>query len=224
MDRHGIFIYITSKNIRLVMRLILSLLFLLNFSFIFAQTDSLAQSDTSIVPLRSIDSTIVFDVRYATTNNFTGKVLYPTDKVYLRKVVAEKLSLAEKYLMDNYKLRLKVFDGYRPLSVQKKLWETVQDENFVANPAKGSRHNRGAAVDLTLIDSLGNELQMGTPYDDFSEKAHRDYNGFSDQVKKNRKILDEAMIKYGFEPLRTEWWHFDYSGWKNYSVLDVEIH
>jgi D-alanyl-D-alanine dipeptidase len=201
----------------------------MNFSFIFAQqlntpaNKQNAISDTSIVPLRSIDSTIVFDVRYATANNFTGRILYPTSKVYLRKTVAEKLSEAEKYLMDKYNLRLKVFDGYRPLSVQKKLWEIVPDENFVANPAKGSRHNRGAAVDLTLIDSLGNELEMGTPYDDFTKKANRNYPDLNDLEKRNRHILDEAMEKFGFEPLRTEWWHFDYSGWKNYSVLDVQI-
>ncbi|MDP4175772.1 MAG: M15 family metallopeptidase [Bacteroidota bacterium] len=201
----------------------------INFSFIFArQLNTSANihntsSDTSIVPLRSIDSTIVFDVRYATTNNFTGRILYPTSKVYLRKTVAEKLSEVEKYLMEKYNLRLKVFDGYRPLSVQKKLWEIVPDENFVANPAKGSRHNRGAAVDLTLIDSLGNELEMGTPYDDFTKKANRNYPDLTDFEKRNRRILDEAMEKFGFEPLMTEWWHFDYSGWKNYSVLDVQI-
>lgn len=201
----------------------------INFSFIFAQqlntpaNKQNAISDTSIVPLRSIDSTIVFDVRYATTNNFTGRILYPTSKVYLRKTVAEKLSEAEKYLIEKYNLRLKVFDGYRPLSVQKKLWEIVPDENFVANPAKGSRHNRGAAVDLTLIDSLGNELEMGTPYDDFTKKANRNYPDLTELEKRNRRILDEAMKKFGFEPLMTEWWHFDYSGWKNYSVLDVQI-
>ncbi|MGE5409341.1 MAG: M15 family metallopeptidase [Clostridiales bacterium] len=212
------------------MRPVLLFFLALNFSFIFAQQlnisaniHSAAISDTSIVPLRSIDSTIVFDVRYATTNNFTGKILYPTSKVYLRKTVAEKLSEAEKYLIEKYNLRLKVFDGYRPLSVQKKLWEIVPDENFVANPAKGSRHNRGAAVDLTLIDSLGNELEMGTPYDDFTKKANRNYPDLSDLERRNRSILDEAMEKFGFEPLMTEWWHFDYSGWKNYSVLDVQI-
>lgn len=170
-----------------------------------------------------IDSTIATDVRYATTNNFTGKVLYPTSRVYLRRIVAEKLSEAQKYVKEKFHLTLKVFDGYRPLSVQKKLWEIMPDENFVANPAKGSRHNRGAAVDLTLIDSLGNELEMGTPYDDFTDKAARDYKELTEQVKKNRGMLDEAMLRSGFEPLRSEWWHFDYSGWQKFSVLDVEI-
>lgn len=220
------------------MRLLITFLLLINSLFLYAQNTGTAvsqskdsqvkdttfvKSDTSIVPLRQIDSTIISDVKYATKNNFTGKVLYPTDKVYLRKLVAEKLSQVQKYLVEKYNLRLKVFDGYRPLSVQRKLWEIMPDENFVANPAKGSRHNRGAAVDLTLIDSTGNELEMGTPYDDFTKKAYRDYTDFPDNIKNNRKILEEAMVRFGFEPLRSEWWHFDYSGWKVYSLLDVEI-
>lgn len=181
------------------------------------------QSDSSIVLLKSVDSTIVTDVRYATPYNFTGKVLYPTANVYLRKAAAEKLREAQQELMSKYNLRLKVYDGYRPLSVQKKLWEIMPDTRYVADPKNGSRHNRGAAVDLTLIDSTGQELEMGTPYDDFTEKAHRDYVRLPENVLKNRKLLEEVMVKYGFEPLSTEWWHFDFSGWKNYSVLDVEI-
>lgn len=189
-----------------------------------ASTGSIwAQSDTSIVPLRSIDSTIATDVRYATANNFTGKVLYPTANVYLRKVVAEKLAQVQKELVSTHKLRLKVFDGYRPLSVQRKLWEIMPDSRYVANPKNGSRHNRGAAVDLTLIDSTGRELDMGTPYDDFTEKAHRNFDKLPAEVIENRKLLENAMVKYGFEPLDTEWWHFDYSGWKNFSILDYEI-
>ncbi|MCU7497007.1 MAG: M15 family metallopeptidase [Ignavibacteria bacterium] len=194
--------------------------FLLLFicSSLFAQV-----SDTSIVLLKSIDSTIVTDVRYATANNFTGKVLYPTANVYLRKSAAEKLHEAEVELLSRYNLRLKVFDGYRPLSVQKKLWEIMPDTRYVANPKNGSRHNRGAAVDLTLIDSTGRELEMGTSYDDFTDRAHRDYEDLPENVLNNRRFLEEIMVKYGFEPLSTEWWHFDYSGWKNYSILDEEI-
>lgn len=183
----------------------------------------LAQCDTCIVFIGTIDSTIRTDVKYATTNNFTGKVLYPTNKVYLRKVVADSISKVQKYLQSKYNLSIKIFDGYRPLSVQWKLWEIVPDDRYVADPRKGSRHNRGAAIDLTLIDSLGNELDMGTPYDDFTEKAHRDYKNFPDHVLKNRLILDEAMIRFGFEPLSTEWWHFDFNGWKRFSVLDISI-
>jgi D-alanyl-D-alanine dipeptidase len=182
-----------------------------------------AQVDTTIVYLGSVDSTIVMDVKYATTNNFVGKVLYPTDKVYMRKIVAEKLSEANNYLKQNHNLSIKIFDGYRPLSVQKLMWEILPDPRYVADPSKGSRHNRGAAVDITLIDERGNELEMGTPYDDFTEKAHYDYEDLSDEVKANRKLLRDVMIKFGFEPLETEWWHFDFKGWEKFSILDYEI-
>ena len=198
---------------------------LVKFLFLFICFTSLiqAQTDTSIVWLGEIDSTIVTDVRYATTNNFTGKVLYSTDKVYLRKIVAEKLSEANRYLMKNYNLRIKIFDGYRPLSVQKIMWKIMPDDRYVANPAKGSRHNRGAAVDVTLIDSLGNELDMGTEYDNFTVKAHPDYKNFPEKVLQNRKLLRDVMIKFGFRPITSEWWHFDFKGWKKFSILDEPI-
>jgi len=126
-------------------------------------------------------------------------------------------------LKEKYNLRLKVYDGYRPLSVQKKMWAIMPDERYVANPAKGSRHNRGCAVDLTLVDSLGNELDMGTPYDDFTEKSHIDYKNLPPEVLRNRRILQEAMTKFNFILMRTEWWHFDYKGWEKYPILDIPI-
>ncbi|MBZ0181050.1 MAG: M15 family metallopeptidase [Melioribacteraceae bacterium] len=192
-------------------------------SYIFFLAVVSAQVDTTIVYLGSIDSSIVMDVKYATINNFVGKVLYPTDKVYMRKIVAQKLSEANKYLRENYNLSIKIFDGYRPLSVQKLMWEILPDPRYVADPSKGSRHNRGAAVDITLIDENGNEIEMGTPYDDFTEKAHYDYEELSDDVKANRKLLRDVMIKFGFEPLETEWWHFDFKGWENFPILDYQI-
>lgn len=182
-----------------------------------------AQIDTSIVFLGDIDSTIATDVRYATKNNFTGKILYPTDKVYIRKIVGVSLKSAQSYLIKNYNLSIKVFDAYRPLSVQKKMWEIFPNPNYVADPSKGSRHNRGAAVDVTLIDSNGNEIDMGTEYDNFTEKAHSEYLNLPEQIKNNRKILRDTMIKFGFEPIESEWWHFDYNGWNKFSILDIEI-
>ena len=190
------------------------------FVFLLAFSFALAQSDTNLVFLGKIDSTIATDVRYATKNNFTHRVLYPSAKVYLRKVVAEHLKMVNDYVKQKYNLRLKVFDGYRPLSVQKKMWKIVPDSRYVANPKNGSRHNRGAAVDLTLIDSTGKELDMGTGFDNFTEKAHYNYSGLTEEQKKNRKILRDAMMKFGFEPLETEWWHFDYHGWKKFHILD----
>lgn len=188
------------------------LLLLLVASITFAQTDSI------IVSLRSIDSTIVQDVKYATVNNFTGKVLYPSSIIFLRKVVADSLSKANSYLINNFNLRIKIFDGYRPLSVQKIMWQIMPNENFVANPSKGSRHNRGAAVDITLIDGTGNELDMGTPYDDFSEKANINCSDLEPEILTNRKLILNVMKKFGFEPLESEWWHFDFNGWQKFSI------
>jgi D-alanyl-D-alanine dipeptidase len=184
---------------------------------------SFAQHDSSIVFLGDIDSTIVTEVRYATTNNFTGKVLYPTDKVYIRKIVGEALSGAHNYLLENYNLRIKIFDAFRPLSVQKQMWAIYPDPNYVADPSKGSRHNRGAAVDITIIDSSGAEINMGTEYDNFTEKAHYDYEDLPEPVKDNRKLLHDIMVKFGFIPLETEWWHFDYKDWRNYSIIDYKL-
>ena len=182
-----------------------------------------AQSDTLIVPLFPIDSTIVTDVRYSTTNNFTGKILYPTDKIYTRKIVGEALAKIQADLVTNHNYRLKVFDAYRPLSVQKKMWEILPDDNYVANPASGSRHNRGAAVDVTIIDSLGNELDMGTEFDNFTEKAHFAYQNLPQKAIFNRTLLRNKMMQYGFNPITTEWWHFDFNGWEKFSILDVQI-
>ncbi|GJQ62458.1 MAG: D-alanyl-D-alanine dipeptidase [Melioribacteraceae bacterium] len=182
-----------------------------------------AQHDTSIVYLGDIDSTILTDVKYATSDNFTGKVLYPTAKVYTRKIVGEALASVNEYLKSNYGYTLKVFDAFRPLSVQKQMWEIFPDPNYVADPKTGSRHNRGAAVDLTIVDENGNELDMGTPYDDFTEKAHFAYPDLTDEQRKNRDILNEAMSKYGFTVLKSEWWHFDYKDWKNYSIIDFKL-
>ncbi len=182
-----------------------------------------AQTDTSLVLLTSLDSTIITDVKYATENNFTKKVLYPAAKVYLRSEAAKQLVKVNEFLKKTFKLRIKVYDGYRPLSVQKLMWGILPDENYVADPAKGSRHNRGCAVDLTLIDENGLELDMGTPYDDFTEKARPDYPGIDERAKANRKILNLAMVQFGFKQMETEWWHFDFHGWENYSILDIPI-
>jgi len=199
---------------------LISFAFALSFLFL---VDSLYAQRSKLVNIQELDSTILIDVRYATKNNFTGQKLYETDKVYLIKEAAQDLVKANKYLKEKYNLRLKIYDGYRPLSVQKKMWAIMPDDRYIANPAKGSRHNRGCAVDLTLVDSLGNELDMGTPYDDFTEKSHIDYKNLPPEVLRNRRILQEAMTKFNFTPMRTEWWHFDYKGWEKYPILDIPI-
>lgn len=175
-----------------------------------------------IVDVRSLDSTIVLDIRYATDNNFTKKVLYPVAKAKLRREAAESLASVQRELKQQG-LGLKIYDGYRPLSIQWKLWEVVPDSNYVADPRKGSRHNRGAAVDLTIIDSLGNELEMPTPYDDFTEKAWHTYDDLSDAVKKNRALLKDVMTRHGFQPIKSEWWHYDFHGWEMFDIMDEPL-
>lgn len=207
-------VFMTNNNWLISFYLIICFLFINNS--VFSQISRL-------VNIQELDSTILVDVRYATENNFTGQKLYETNKVYLIKEAAESLVKVNQYLKKKYNLRLKIFDGYRPLFVQKKMWAIMPDERYVANPAKGSRHNRGCAVDLTLVDSLGNELDMGTPYDDFTEKSQIDYKNLPERVLQNRKILQEAMTKFNFLPMRTEWWHFDYKGWEKYPILDIKI-
>ncbi|MCX7875025.1 MAG: M15 family metallopeptidase [Melioribacteraceae bacterium] len=192
------------------------------FPILFFCTIIYSQNDSLIVSLQSIDSTIIQDVRYATKNNFTGKVLYSSPIVFLRKVVADSLSKANKYFKEKYNYRIKIFDGFRPLHIQKIMWNIIPDERYVANPLKGSRHNRGAAVDITLVDSNGNELDFGTDYDDFTEKASPNYLKFSNKILENRKLLKEVMLKFGFTQLDSEWWHFDFKDWKNFSIPDED--
>jgi zinc D-Ala-D-Ala dipeptidase len=183
---------------------------------------SLIYSQSGLVNVWKLDTTITLDIRYATTNNFTGKQVYDEAKFFLRNEPAMKILEVQKELKA-LGLGLKIFDGYRPLSVQKKFWEIMPDERYVADPKKGSRHNRGAAVDLTLIDKYGNEIPMPTPYDDFTEKASRNYMDLSPQIIINRKFLEDLLAKYGFIGLPTEWWHFDYNGWEKYDILDVDF-
>ncbi len=180
-----------------------------------------AQQPT-LVNVLDVDSTIRLDIRYATSNNFTHTVLYPAPIAKLRAAAAESLAAVQRDVRSQG-LCLKVYDAYRPLSIQKKLWEIMPNEDFVANPAKGSRHNRGAAVDLTLVDSLGVELEMPTPYDDFTERAAQTFMDLPAAQLANRELLKAAMMRHGFLPLRSEWWHFDFKTAAQYEVLDEPL-
>jgi zinc D-Ala-D-Ala dipeptidase len=178
--------------------------------------------DARLIDIRTVNPKIVLDIRYATTNNFLKKKLYSAARCVLRGAAVKRLSQVQDDL-EKKGLGLKVYDCYRPLSVQKQMWAVKPDSRYVANPAQGSRHNRGAAVDITLVDSNGKELEMPTGFDDFTERASRRYSGASAQAKKNRQLLEDAMKKYGFIPLATEWWHFDAPGWEKFAVLDVSF-
>lgn len=165
---------------------------------------------------------IVVDVRYATADNFMRRPLYHSPRCLLRKATAERLAKVQADLRAQG-LGLKIFDGYRPLSVQREMWAVLPNDQFVADPAKGSRHNRGTAVDVTLVDAAGNELEMPSGYDVFGEKAALAYAGGSPQARANRDRLLAAMKQRGFLPLPSEWWHYDDPEWRRYPVLDETV-
>ena len=165
------------------------------------------QSD--FVRLKDLSPDFVYELKYATPDNFLKQAVYDCGECYLRKSTAEALVKAnEAFKQLGY--RIKLFDCYRPLSVQKKMWKILPGTHYVANPAKGSKHNRGAAVDLTLVDAKGKELNMGTPFDFFGKEAHHTYTQHSKEVLENRKLLKETLAKYNFKPIYSEWWHYEY--------------
>lgn len=160
---------------------------------------------------------------YATTNNFTKQVLYKNPKPYMRLEAA----LALKKVQDSLRTLgydIKIFDSYRPYSVTKRMWEIVPDDRYAANPANGSGHNRGAAIDLTLIDiKTGQELKMPTPFDSFSDTSHQDFMQLPEEILRNRALLKKVMEQYGFVPLDTEWWHYYLPNPKRYELLDLNF-
>jgi len=174
-----------------------------------------------LVEVIKVNPRIKLDIRYATENNFTKKIVYSSARCFLRKATMDKLSKVQEEL-ELQGLGLKVFDGYRPRSVQYKFWELCPNRLYVADPKKGSIHNRGTAVDLTLINlKTGVEFEMPSAFDDFSERAHREYEKMTPVVAKNCKLLEDVMVKHGFTPKPWEWWHFDDADWQKYDLLDV---
>jgi zinc D-Ala-D-Ala dipeptidase len=199
------------------------LIFTSIFQHCISQTTLEPFSKAKLVDIQQLSPKIKLDLRYKTKENFLGKAVYPpTASCLLRPEVAKQLAAVQKSL-EAQKLGLKVFDCYRPLSVQHKMWKIMPDDRYVANPKVGSRHNRGAAVDLTLIDLSGKELEMPTKFDDFSKKAHANYAGASKTAIRNRKLLKSVMEKQGFSGIATEWWHFDGRNSKQYELLDINF-
>jgi len=184
--------------------------------------DNNTLQETELVDVLSIDSSFVIDLKYATEENFLQKPVYKTQKCYLLKPAALMLSEANSQLK-KHGLKIKIFDGYRPHSVQKLMWELVPNSMYVADPAKGSSHNRGCAVDVTLVDSLGNELLMPTGFDDFTEKAHHDFMDLPEEAIKNRELLKKIMVDAGFIPLQSEWWHYSTPGCSDNEILDMPL-
>lgn len=160
------------------------------------------------VKVRDYIPDIVVELKYATSGNFTGTVIYDFTEVYLRYSTVLKLMDVQAELREQG-LRLKIWDGFRPLEAQQKLWNAKPDPNYVSNPATGKNsHSRGNTVDLTLVDAEDKELEMPTGFDDFTAYANRDYSDCTDAAAKNAMLLQETMEKNGFEGLQSEWWHF----------------
>ena len=178
-------------------------------------------SSKKLIDLKKFIPGIFIDVRYASKNNFAKTKFYESQKAFLRLPAAIALKKIQKELSQQ-NISLKIYDAYRPYSVTEKMWEFVHDDRYAASPTKGSRHNRACAVDVTLVDKkTKKELDMPTPYDDFTVKAHHSYRNLSKKVLKNRELLRSIMTKYGFESITSEWWHYDFVGWKNYELLDI---
>ena len=174
-----------------------------------------------LVPVTQADPNIRLDVRYATTDNFMKTRLYPAPQAWARCEVALALARVQSAL-EPRGIGLKVFDAYRPYSVTVAMWEPIRDPDFVADPAKGSRHNRGAAIDVTLVDlASGEELPMPTPYDDFTPAASHEASDLPLAALQNRAILRAAMEAEGFEALSSEWWHYDYRGWEKFPLMNL---
>lgn len=175
-----------------------------------------------LVELTDVDPQLRLDVRYATTNNFTGHVVYPAARAFLQRPAAEALQRANgRARKQGYALM--ILDAYRPWSVTRMFWDSFpMHRAYLADPLQGSRHNRGCAVDLTLVDlESGAEVKMPSAYDDFSERAHPRYEGGSNQERASRDLLRGIMEAEGFTVYENEWWHFDYDGWREYPVLDL---
>lgn len=166
--------------------------------------------DCELVELSLVTPSLLFDIRYATENNFTGKVIYSSSKSFLIRPAAHALSAIQKELAVS-NLGLKVFDAYRPYSATLRFFEICPDPNYCADPSIGSMHNRGSAIDVTLVNlTTGAELSMPTHFDSFELQSWHCYEDLEENVKNNRKILRDIMVKHGFEPLPSEWWHYNF--------------
>jgi len=177
-----------------------------------------------MVELKSTIPGIQYDLRYATENNFMHQKLYRSGTTtFLRLPVAKALAKVQEEL-SRQGLSLKIWDAYRPYEVTVKMWEPIKDDRYVADPKKGSGHNRGIAVDLTIVEKEnGHELNMGTGFDNFSDTAHPGFTNLPQEILSNRTLLKTVMEKYGFKALDTEWWHFFWSDSDHFELMDIDF-
>ena len=195
--------------------------------FIFARAEDPAIAPRTVrhnlISLLVVRPALLQEIPYATAYNFTGNQLYPFPAVFIHKDLAGPLRRIQQELAW-HGMGLKIYDGYRPLSVQQKMWDLIRDERYVSDPSKNrGRHTRGTAIDVTLIDRLGNELKMPTAFDDFTERAHRSSTQWTAEERANSRKLEAVMTKHGFIPYPYEWWHFDYQNWERYPPLDISF-
>lgn len=180
-----------------------------------------------LVELTRVDPTIHLDIRYATNNNFMKRAMYSQARAFMQRPAAEALRNAQAELR-SMGYGLVIFDAYRPWSVTKAFWDNVtpaeRQQGFVADPRKGSRHNRGCAVDLSLYDlATGKAVDMPSDFDDFSARALPTYAGGAAQEREHRDLLRVVMEKHGFKVNSVEWWHFDYKDWQQYPIMNVDF-
>jgi zinc D-Ala-D-Ala dipeptidase len=181
-------------------------------------------SNYRLTELKSRIPEIIYDLKYATAANFTGRKLYDAGSAtYLRLPAATALASVQKKL-HSLGFGLKIFDAYRPYSATRLMWDLIKDERYVANPAKGSNHNRGLAVDLTVVHLVsGEELDMGTGFDNFTDTAHHAFTALPEPVLANRRLLRQVMEEAGYKALATEWWHYSWPNDRSYEVLDISF-
>jgi D-alanyl-D-alanine dipeptidase len=199
-------------------------LILCSLAFAQERPDRIPNSrEADLVELIDLDPSFKLDVRYARTDNFVGKVVYPEARVFLQRPAAEAVLRVHKKLAEmGYGLML--FDGYRPWSVTKIFWEVTPEDKrmFVANPKNGSKHNRGCAVDLTIYDlKSGLPLTMPSEFDEFTDRANPNYSGGTEEQRRNRDLLRRLMEEEGFTVNSNEWWHFDFKDWEKYDIYDI---
>ena len=178
-----------------------------------------------LIELVKLDPTLHLDIRYATPNNFLGRPVYKEARAFLQRPAAEALARVNKALKQRG-YGLVIFDGYRPWSVTKIFWDATPEDKkqFVADPQKGSRHNRGCAVDLSMFDlKTGKEVSMPSLYDEFTERAYIDYKCGSPESTRLREMLRASMEAEGFMVYEAEWWHYDYKDWKQYPILNLSF-
>ncbi|MFH7018711.1 M15 family metallopeptidase [Flavobacterium sp. FlaQc-47] len=165
-------------------------------------------ADTTFVNLKDYSNDFIYDMKYATEDNFLKAKVYDCAECVLRYKTVQALIKANKVFMEKG-FKIKLYDCYRPLAIQQKMWEIVSNPKYVADPKKGSIHNRGGAVDISIVDINGKEVDMGTPFDFFGIRASHNYTMLSNEVKSNRKYLKSIMIKNGFNSFDSEWWHYN---------------